>query len=95
MATARGLGADLDPPAPRELAGWLFGEDQARYVVATADPEAVLARAGEAGVAIQVIGRTGGDTLTLQGQNSISVADMQMANEGWLPHYMAEVDTSG
>ncbi len=95
MAMAGRLGADLDPPTPRELAGWLFGEDQSRYVVATADPEAVLARAGEAGIAIQAIGRTGGDTLTLQGQNSISVADMQMANEGWLPHYMAEVETSG
>ena len=77
------------------MAGWLFGEDQARYLVATADPDAVLTHANKAGIVIRVIGRTGGDSLTLQGQNAISVADMQMANEGWLPHYMAEIGTSG
>ena len=94
MAMAGRLGADLDAPPPRDLAGWLFGEDQARYVVTTADPDAVAALAKSAGVSARPIGRTGGDTLTLQGQNAISVADMLLVNEGWMPHYMAAVGTA-
>ena len=73
----------------------MFGEDQARYVITVADPEAVLSLAGGAGIAAQAIGRTVGDALTLQGENAISVADMLMANEGWLPHYMDAVGIAG
>ena len=91
MAMAGRLGADLDAPPPKDLAGWLFGEDQARYVVTTTDPDAVAALSKSAGISARPIGRTGGDTLTLQGQNAISVADMLLVNEGWMPHYMAAV----
>ena len=95
MAMAGRIGADLDPPAPRELAGWLFGEDQARYLLTTGQPDMVLAAAEAAGVPVRAIGRTGGDTLTLQGQNAISVADMLLVNEGWMPQYMAAAGTAG
>ena len=95
MAMAGRIGADLDAPTARALAGWLFGEDQARYVVTTRDPQAVLAQAQTAGVAAGAIGRTGGDSLTLQGQNAISVADMLLVNEGWMPHYMAAAGSAG
>ena len=61
MAMAGRMGADLQSPPPRDLAGWLFGEDQARYVVTTSDTEALTGRAREAGVAASIIGRTGGD----------------------------------
>ncbi len=89
MAMAGRIGADLDTPQPRDLAGWLFGEDQARYVVTVTNPDAVLALAGAAGVAAQAIGRTGGDTLTLGGQNAVPVAALSEVNEAWLPSYMA------
>ena len=95
MAMAGRIGADLDPPSPRELAGWLFGEDQARYLLTTGEPDTVLAAAEAAGVPARAIGRTGGDTLTLQGQNAISVADMLLVNEGWMPQYMAAAGTAG
>ncbi len=95
MAMAGRIGADLDAPAPRDLAGWLFGEDQARYLVTTTDPEAVLSAAKAAGVPAQTIGRTGGDALTLHGQSAISVADMLLVNEGWMPQYMAAAGTAG
>ena len=85
---AGGLGADLTVPPDADLAGWLFGEDQGRYVVTAADPEPVLSRAGQAGVAVAAVGRTGGDSLTLNRQNAISVAGMRQTNEGWLPNHM-------
>jgi len=89
MAMAGGLGADLEMPADAEPAGWLFGEDQARYLVTAADPAPVLTRAAAAGVPAARVGRTGGGALTLNGANAISVNDLNKAHQGWLPGYMA------
>jgi phosphoribosylformylglycinamidine synthase len=36
-----------------------------------------------------VIGRTGGDSLTVTGRDPISVSTLRAAHEGWLPAYMA------
>ena len=92
---AGGVGADLGPPDTVPLAGWLFGEDQARYVVATNDPNAVMARAREAGIVASLIGRTGGNALTLGGQNAISLAKLRHAHERWMPAYMAGMAEAG
>src|SRR5690606_6442338 len=86
MALAGDIGAALDLPAE---AGWLFGEDQGRYLLTTADADAVLARAAAAGVPARAIGRTGSDALTLNGQSAISVARLRRAHEDWLPSFMA------
>src|SRR5207244_5379526 len=91
MAMAGGRGAALDPLPPTVAAhAWLFGEDQARYLVATAEPELVLAAAKNARICAQRIGTVGGDALTLPGGDAISVAQLKAANEAWLPGYMAQ-----
>jgi phosphoribosylformylglycinamidine synthase subunit PurL len=89
MAMARGRGVSLEP-LPMGLPGnaCLFGEDQARYVVETAAPDAVLAAAAAAGVAARVVGRVGDVALTLPGAGAISVDALIAANEAWLPSYM-------
>jgi phosphoribosylformylglycinamidine synthase II len=90
MAIAGRLGATLDP-FEGVAHGFLFGEDQGRYVVA-AKPDAAVAivkEAGEAGVAVQRVGIAGGDALTLPGEAPILVADLAAATESWLPAYMA------
>ena len=46
---------------------FLFGEDQARYLVATANPDALVAAGKAAGVPVAVVGRFGGDTVSLGG----------------------------
>jgi phosphoribosylformylglycinamidine synthase II len=93
MAMASGMGAHVF----REAAGnvlqhaYLFGEDQARYVV-TAPAESVeqiCESARQDGIPIFVIGRTGGDALTLGDEVPILIRDLQVAHEGWLPAYMA------
>ncbi|HET9146631.1 MAG TPA: AIR synthase related protein, partial [Acetobacteraceae bacterium] len=78
MAMAGGTGAALNPP-PRGLAPheFWFGEDQARYVLATGEAEAVLAEAAGAGVPILRLGRTGGDHLTLPEGIAISLAEIR------------------
>ena len=70
--------------------GWWFGEDQARYLIETADPEAVLRAAAAGGVPARRIGAVSGAALTVPGAGAISVAQLKAANEAWLPGYMAQ-----
>ena len=86
MAMAGRTGCRLDLPAD---AGVLFGEDQGRYVVATADPTAVAARAVAAGVPVARVGTTGGVSLTGPHLGAISVEDLMAAHEAFLPALMS------
>jgi phosphoribosylformylglycinamidine (FGAM) synthase-like enzyme len=95
MAMAAGIGATIDalpPGLPSHAA--LFGEDQARYLLALPEAEAgaVLAMAKAAGIPASRLGTTGGEALTLPGQKPISVAALRRAHEAWLPSYMAAPD---
>lgn len=87
MAMAGQMGATLDAVSENPAAFW-FGEDQARYVVTTAHPEALLSAAQIGGVPVQKIGVTGGSDLTIASE-SISIADLTQRNESWLPDYMS------
>jgi phosphoribosylformylglycinamidine synthase len=66
----------------------LFGEDQARYIVAAPAALPILEAAEMAGVPAVAIGRTGGADLTLDGFGHISVERLRAAHEGWLPGMM-------
>src|SRR3546814_16676823 len=71
---ARGLGARIDIPTAALAHAWCFGEDQGRYVVATADPGRVLAAAAAAGVAACTVGAVTADAnLKLAADDLISV----------------------
>ncbi len=92
MAMAGAIGASIEISPSLPTPGFLFGEDQARYVV-TAAPESAAAirdAAERAGVACEIIGATGGDTLTLGSGTAILLDDLALANEAWLPRYMAQ-----
>ncbi|WP_222875217.1 phosphoribosylformylglycinamidine synthase subunit PurL [Terrihabitans soli] len=89
MAMASGIGAKIDALPAGPVHAVLFGEDQARYLVTAKDGEAVLSAAKTAGVPALRLGTTGGASLTLPTAESISVADLKAAHEGWFPAYMA------
>ena len=90
MAMASGIGAGISgPPEGIPLRGWLFGEDQARYVIACADGATLLGDAKKAGVPAAVIGHTGGDALTVGESHTISVGELRRRHEDWLPTFMA------
>jgi phosphoribosylformylglycinamidine synthase II len=90
MAMASGIGATLDYDRGGVPSyAFLFGEDQARYVITTNNPELVLEQAAVDGVSASVIGVTGGATLKISEADSISVAELTQVHEGWLPAYMA------
>ena len=92
MALAGGVGATIDalPPGPTHAV--LFGEDQARYLVAVAPDklDRVMARIGmETNGCALVIGVAGGDALILPGEAPILLSDLRTAHENPLPAYMA------
>lgn len=90
MALASGIGATLDavPPGFTRVA-WLFGEDQARYVVAVSEEKAVLSACEAAGVPARRVGMCSGKSLTLPGGDTISVKELSEIAETKLPSYMA------
>ncbi|MCC0807994.1 phosphoribosylformylglycinamidine synthase subunit PurL [Methylobacterium sp. W2] len=92
MAMAGDVGATLpEAPAGLPVHAYLFGEDQARYLLSV-DPENVadlLYSANAQGIPAAVIGLTGSRNLTLPGGETIPVADLREAHENWLPAYMA------
>ena len=90
MALAGNIGAGIESPGDGlPLHGWLFGEDQGRYVVAGPDAKAVLEKAEAAGVPASRIGKTGGQRLTIDAGYHISLTDLRESHEGWMPVYMS------
>jgi hypothetical protein len=70
---------------------FLFGEDPARYLIAV-DPDSapdILYSAASKSIPVAIVGMTGADSLTLPGDETISVAELRQAHEAWLPDYMA------
>ena len=88
MAGMRGIAIG---PLPKGLPlhAYLFGEDQARYLVETSDPGTLLEAAVAAQVAARFIGVVGGGSLTLPDVGAISIDALKAANEAWLPGYMS------
>jgi phosphoribosylformylglycinamidine synthase len=101
MALAGGVGCTISPPdstgpdgAGPEKAlpphAWLFGEDQGRYLMAVDDAKGLMERAEAALVPAAVIGTSGGESLTVEGSGTISLAQLSESFEGWLPAHMGD-----
>jgi len=91
MALASGLGVAIEAQGNQVSPhAFFFGEDQGRYLIATADPDAVVAQARAAGVPAAALGRVAAEPrLTLAGRLLISLDELRAAHEGWFPAYMA------
>jgi len=90
MALASDVGAVLNIEPGSRAHALLFGEDQARYLVATTDPDAVLEAARKAGVLADVVGQAGGDALKAPELFSIPLSELRTSHEGWMPAFMGE-----
>ncbi|MEJ1161031.1 phosphoribosylformylglycinamidine synthase subunit PurL [Prosthecomicrobium sp. N25] len=93
MAMAGGRGAAVTLPDRRTppLHAYLFGEDQARYVLTASPAEAahILVEAAMAGVPATMIGSVGGRSLAVADRLAISVETLTEAHENWFPRFMA------
>ncbi|MGE0596127.1 MAG: phosphoribosylformylglycinamidine synthase subunit PurL [Hyphomonadaceae bacterium] len=93
MALASNIGVSLGYQGDLEDAAFLFGEDEARYLIglAPAKLEAFEAKARAAGVAFLVVGEAGGRDVAYLGRHGrerIGLDDLRRQHEGWLPAYM-------
>ena len=86
MALAGNIGAALAPGT----ISFLFGEDQARYVLAAPREaaERVVSEAKRAGVAAVLLGVAQGDKIAVEGFGEIALERLRKAHESWLPSYM-------
>ena len=90
MAMRSGFGAEIAVPKTGNLHGWAFGEDQARFVVTTADSQALIVAAREAGIEITKLGMVSDQGELKFGDNdTISIADLNVVSEGCIPALMA------
>ncbi|MCA0246229.1 MAG: phosphoribosylformylglycinamidine synthase subunit PurL [Proteobacteria bacterium] len=89
MCLSGGTGATVKLPrgaaAPH---AYLYGEDQARYLIATDDGEALVAAATKAGVPAVLLGYSGGASVVVEGLLELPLDDLRTAHEAWLPNYM-------
>ncbi|MBX9684845.1 MAG: phosphoribosylformylglycinamidine synthase subunit PurL [Hyphomicrobium sp.] len=91
MALAGGIGVELYPYEGKLPAHAIwFGEDQGRYVVEVtpAKAEEILERARLLEVPSRIIGKTGGTSLSLKGETTLSLTDLRATHEAWLPGLM-------
>ena len=88
MALASNMGVELRATSHTHAQAYLFGEDQARYLLATTQPDAVIEAAHAAGVHVSVAGHAGGEAFASAELFAIALADLRSANEGWMPAFM-------
>jgi phosphoribosylformylglycinamidine synthase len=85
MALAGSLGIEVFADPELDAAGWFFGEDQGRYLVATTpdDADRLLVMAVEARVPLQVVGQVGGSAIRLGGATA-ALDEIRQLHEGAL-----------
>jgi phosphoribosylformylglycinamidine synthase subunit PurL len=89
MALASDVGLELSPTSHAHAHAFLFGEDQGRYLIATADPDPIVAAARAAGLNIAIAGQAGGVDFACHTLFRIPLERLRAANEGWMPAFMA------
>jgi phosphoribosylformylglycinamidine synthase len=94
MAMASGLGFDFGAQGEHSTPGFLFGEEQGRYLLAV-DANIVMdvcELASRAGIPTTAIGNFGGESIHGMFSNGneadIPLSTLRAAHEGWLPNYM-------
>ncbi|WP_308909611.1 phosphoribosylformylglycinamidine synthase subunit PurL [Pseudokordiimonas caeni] len=91
MAISGKTGATITLDDSLPLHVHLFSESQSRYLIAAEPDEAETIRqeARDAGLAVAVLGTTGGDSITVNGGAlDLPLAALTAAHEGWFPAFM-------
>ena len=92
MAFTNNKGVTLSaPPNMIKRHAWLFGEDQARYLLAVDEHSVnpVISTAKDKGMLAQIVGKIGGDRVSAAGAFDVSLVGLREKHEGWLPKFMS------
>ena len=89
MALASNVGVYLEPHASLSDAAWLFGEDQARYLIAVRpeDADVIYMAGARLDVPAEPVGVAGGCEVAY-GDEAVDLDALRKAHEGWLPAFM-------
>ncbi|MCT6871507.1 MAG: phosphoribosylformylglycinamidine synthase subunit PurL [Bartonella sp.] len=88
IKSKKGIKAQLTGQTPPHAE--LFGEDQARYLIAVNAPELpkVIAAGKQSSVDLQIVGKVEGDHLEVENQFKLPVDSLHDAYENWFPNFM-------
>ena len=88
IKSKKGIKAQLTGKTPPHAE--LFGEDQARYLIAANARELpkVIEAGKQSSVDLQVVGKVEGDYLEVENQFKLSVDSLHDAYENWFPNFM-------
>ncbi|WP_026940860.1 phosphoribosylformylglycinamidine synthase subunit PurL [Hellea balneolensis] len=91
MAFAGNIGLHLSRAIECPTHAWLFGEDQARYLVAVEENSVnpVISTAKAKGVSAQIVGKIGGDRIKADDGFDVSLAGLRKKHEAFLPELMS------
>ena len=86
------MGAEIRFPSAPAAHAFAFGEDQARYLLAVPaeHSQTLLEEAFARKIPAMLLGKTGGDSLDVEGLLTENIAALRDINEAWLPEYMAD-----
>ncbi len=96
MALAGNIGAQISPLVGSALDGgalsphaMLFGEDQARYIVTTKNPDALVQGERASGIEVHALGMTTAASVIKLGDSAtVPLDDLRKAHEGFFPALM-------
>jgi phosphoribosylformylglycinamidine synthase len=88
MALASNVGLELSPTSHAHAHAFLFGEDQGRYLIATAEPDPIVAAGRQAGLNIALAGQAGGADFACHELFRVPLDRLRAAHEEWMPAYM-------
>jgi phosphoribosylformylglycinamidine synthase len=92
IALASDCGVELDGGPDAHAHARLFGEDQARYLVAVADPTEIIAAAQAAGLSASVVGRARGRDFISVGPAGdlfrLPLDHLREMHESWMPTWI-------
>jgi len=92
LALASDVGIELNASSATHAHAFLFGEDQARYLVAVADAEALLAQARDAGLHASIVGVAKGADFASSGPKGelfrIPLTHVREWHESWMPNWI-------
>ncbi|RZJ01533.1 MAG: phosphoribosylformylglycinamidine synthase subunit PurL [Brevundimonas sp.] len=89
IALASDVGVELDATSPTHAHLFLFGEDQARYLVAVSDPSEVIAKAQAEGLHASVVGRAKGRDFASGDLFRLPLDHLREMHEGWMPAWIS------
>ena len=91
MAFAIGVGVSLTNSSDLLAHAWYFGEDQARYLIATDvnSINPILTTAEDLGVKAQIVGKVGGDRIQAADAFDVSLQGMKERWSTWMPDLMS------